>query len=74
MYVKEVCLAGRVNHRKEMHSGFERTKKSIHMFQRERLGACALSLLINLLLDIVWGSGKEKSALLDLGALCLQLA
>lgn len=74
MYVEKVCLAGRVNHRKEMHSGFERTKKSIHVFQREQHGACALSLLTNLLLDVVWGSGKERSALLHLEALCLQVA
>lgn len=74
MSVKEACLAGRVNHRKEMRSGFERTKKSTHVFQRERLRARALSLLINRLLDALRGGGTERSALLALEAPWLKLA
>lgn len=65
MYVKEMCLAGRMNHRKEIYSGFERIKKHIHVFQRATQSLCFVS-LINLLLDVVWDSGKRTSALLDL--------
>lgn len=73
MYVKEVCLASRVNHRKEIYSGFERIKKHIHVFQRAAQSLCFVS-PINLLLDVVWDGGKRRSALLDLEPLCLQLA
>lgn len=58
-----------MNHGEETHSGFERTQKTIHVFQREQLRACALSLLINLLLDVVWDSGRGRPALLDHEAL-----
>lgn len=73
MYVKEMCLAGRMNHRKEIYSGFERIKKHVRVFQRATQSLCFVS-LINLLLDVVWDSGKRTSALLDLEPLCLQLA
>lgn len=73
MYVKEAGLAGRVNHRKEIDSGLERIKKHIHVLQRATQSLCFVS-LINLLLVVVWDSGKRRSALLDLEPLCLQLA